>query len=75
MVGLVYPRPTWWNRIAKRVMNAYSWLTRDPVRWYLHPEQDIREILRRAGFERRDIDRSFVWQVALYVRREAEATV
>ncbi len=68
MVGLVYPRPTWWNRIAARVINAFSWLTRDPTRWHLHPEAEIRGILQRAGFERRDVDRSFVWQVALYVR-------
>ncbi|HET9852185.1 MAG TPA: methyltransferase domain-containing protein [Candidatus Limnocylindrales bacterium] len=68
MVGLVYPRPTWWNRVAARVINAFGWLTRDPTRWHLHPEEEIREILRRAGFERRDIDRTFIWQVALYVR-------
>jgi SAM-dependent methyltransferase len=68
MVGLVYPRPTWWNRVAARVINAFSWLTRDPTRWHLHPEDEIRRILRRGGFERREIDRTFVWQVALYVR-------
>ena len=68
MVGLVYPRATWWNRVAARAINAIAWVTRDPTRWHLHPEAEIRAILRGAGFERRDIDRSFVWQVALYVR-------
>lgn len=68
MVGLVYPRPTWWNRLAARGINGFGWLTRDPTRWHLHPEAEIRGILQRAGFERRDVDRSFVWQVALYVR-------
>jgi magnesium-protoporphyrin O-methyltransferase len=73
MVGLVYPRPTWWNRVAARVINGWGWLTRDPTRWHLHPEAEIRAILDRAGFERRDVDRSFVWQVALYVRRTEPA--
>ena len=68
MVGLVYPRPTWWNRAAAYAINAFGWLTRDATRWHLHPEAEIRGILERAGFERRDIDRTFVWQVALYVR-------
>ena len=68
MVGLVYPRPTSWNRAAARVINGFGWLTRDTTRWHLHPEPEIRGILQRAGFERRDVARTFVWQVALYVR-------
>jgi magnesium-protoporphyrin O-methyltransferase len=72
MVGLVYPRPTWWNRLTALVLNVFAWLTRDSTRWHLHPEAEIRGILRRAGFERRDIDRTFMWQVALYVRPAEE---
>jgi SAM-dependent methyltransferase len=68
MVGLVYPRVTWWNRIAARGIAAWGWLTRDSTRWHLHPVADIDGILRRAGFVRRDIDRTLIWQVALYVR-------
>jgi hypothetical protein len=75
MVGLVYPRPTWWNRLAARVMNTVAWLVRDRTRWHLHPEEQIRGILRDAGFERRDVGRSFVWQVALYVRPGDQARV
>ncbi|HUG29011.1 MAG TPA: methyltransferase domain-containing protein [Candidatus Limnocylindria bacterium] len=68
MVGLVYPRGTWWNRLAGRVMNAFAWLARDHTRWHLHQPADIDRILTGAGFRRREIDRTFVWQVALYVR-------
>ena len=68
MVGLVYPRTTWWNRLAARVMAAWGWLTRDPTRWHLHATADIDRILRGAGFERREVDRTFIWQVVLYVR-------
>lgn len=68
MVGLVYPRYTWWNRLAARVLSAFSWLTRDSTRWHMHPVAEIDGILRDAGFVRRDVERTFVWQVALFVR-------
>ncbi|MBI2780325.1 MAG: methyltransferase domain-containing protein [Chloroflexi bacterium] len=68
MVGLVYPRETWWNRLAARVMDVWSWVTRDPTRWHLHATADIDRILTGAGFTRREVDRSLVWQVVLYVR-------
>jgi magnesium-protoporphyrin O-methyltransferase len=68
MVGLVYPRVTWWNRLAARGMAAFGWLTRDTTRWYLHPDAAIDAILGAAGFERRDVERTLVWQVALFVR-------
>lgn len=68
MIGLVYPRGTWWNSLAARVMNALGWLTRDRTRWYLHDPADIDRILTGAGFRRREIDRTLVWQVALYVK-------
>lgn len=68
MVGLVYPRGIWWNRLAARVMNSLGWLTRDRTRWHLHAAADIDRILTGAGFRRREIERTLVWQVALYVR-------
>ena len=70
MVGLVYPRGTWWNRLAARVMNGFARLTRDPTRWYLHDPAAVDQILTGAGFRRREVERTFVWQVALYVRSE-----
>jgi hypothetical protein len=69
IVGLVYPRVTWWNRLAERVFTLWAWVTRDDTRWHLHPEADIDFILRFAGFERRFIDRTFVWRIAVYERR------
>jgi magnesium-protoporphyrin O-methyltransferase len=68
MVGLVYPRVTWWNRIAARILAGWGWITRDSTRWHLHADVDVDGILRTAGFQRRDVDRSLIWQVALYVR-------
>ena len=68
MVGLVYPRVTWWNRIAAHGIAAFGWLTRDSTRWHLHPVEDIDRILDRAGFRKREVARTFLWHVALYER-------
>jgi len=68
MVGLVFPRDTWWNRVASRLLALWGWVTRDSTRWYLHGTPAIDRVLGDAGFRRRDVDRSLVWQVALYVR-------
>jgi hypothetical protein len=68
MVGLVYPRDIWWNRIAARVIDGWSWLTRDPVRWRLHRPADIDRVLAEAGFERHHVTRDLIWHVVLYRR-------
>lgn len=68
VVGMVYPREAWWNRIASRAFAALGWLTRDTTRWHVHRTSDIDSILRGAGFARREIRRDMVWQVVLYLR-------
>lgn len=68
IVGLVYPRDTWWNRVAARAMDAWGWITRDPMRWHLHAEGTIDALLRSAGFEQRFSDRTLIWNVHVYER-------
>ena len=70
MVGLIYPRVTWWNRIASKLLATWGTVTRDPMRWHLHPDAQVDRPLRAAGYERREIDRTLIWQVVLYVRPE-----
>jgi 2-polyprenyl-3-methyl-5-hydroxy-6-metoxy-1,4-benzoquinol methylase len=70
LVGLVYPRQTWWTRAAARALAVWGWLTRDPTRWYLHRTADVDALVREAGFERRDIRRELIWDVVLYTRRQ-----
>jgi len=71
VIGLVYPRTTWWNRVAARVFAVWGWITRDDLRWHLHPEADVDFVLRFAGFDRRSLDRTLIWRVAVYERRPA----
>lgn len=68
MIGLVYPRTVWWNRVAARVMNAVGWVIRDSTRWYLYPASDVDAFLRASGFRARQVSRSFIWDVVLYER-------
>jgi hypothetical protein len=73
MVGLVYPRVTWWNRLAARVMALWGRVTRDTTRWYLHDTALVDGLLRDAGFVRRNVTATFIWQVALYIREAPSA--
>ena len=68
VVGLVYPRNAWWNRVAARAIAAFGWLTRNDTRWHLHRTGDVDAILREAGFRPREIELTLIWQVVLYVR-------
>jgi len=72
-IGLVYPRETWWNRVAARLLAVWGRLTRDPIRWHLHPTAEIDALLDRAGFERHEVRRELIWHIALYRRRPATA--
>ena len=71
IVGLVYPRDIWWNRVVGRLMNSWGWLTRDATRWYLYRTDRVDGIMRRAGFTGREITRDWIWQVVLYRRVSA----
>jgi magnesium-protoporphyrin O-methyltransferase len=71
MIGLVYPRSTWWTRTLARILNLIGAVTRDKLRWYIHQETEVDRLVRAAGFERRYLRRHFLWQVVLYVRPAA----
>jgi magnesium-protoporphyrin O-methyltransferase len=75
IVGLVYPRDSWWNRVAARAIATFGWLTRDPTRWYLHRPGEVDATLRAAGYQRREISRDMIWQVAVYERTHAADAV
>ena len=73
MVGLVYPRDTWWTRSGAGLVNLLARLRRDGTfRIHIHGEREMDELIRSAGFERRFLRRGWFWQAALYVRRRPE---
>ncbi len=69
--GLVYPRESWWMRVARAALNLRLRVQRNPYRFFLHPIDEVDTVLRGNGFERQFFKRFLLWDVALYGRNEA----
>ena len=69
LLGLSYPRGTWYVRLAVALGNLFQRLKRDPFRGFVHPVGQMDGLLRGQGFERVFLRDLFVWEVALYRRR------
>lgn len=68
LLGIVYPRDSWWIRLGIVMQNAVRALRRRAFRVYVFPNAAIDEAIRRAGFTPRLQQRGFEWIVALYER-------
>jgi len=71
LLGAVYPRDTWWNRLGIGLLNLGLRLRRSPFRTFVHPQREIEAILRRHGLEPRSRAQTFSWLVAVYAREGA----
>jgi magnesium-protoporphyrin O-methyltransferase len=69
-LALTYPRETWYMRAGLSVVNFFQGLRRDPFRVFLHPVAKMDALLKSQGFERISLRRLFVWEMALYRRRQ-----
>lgn len=68
LYGLVFPNERWWLRIAIGIGNLVLRLSGQSYRGYVHPERQIDERIRGAGFRPRSHHRGWVWQTVLYER-------
>ena len=68
LYGVVYPRDTWWMRLAGRVENLWFWARRNPFRFFVHPAEAVDAAIRSNGFVPRFHKNSGIWQVVLYGR-------
>jgi SAM-dependent methyltransferase len=68
LYGLAYPVDRWWTRAGVAFGNLCLRLMRRSFRGYVHPEREIDDRIRAAGFARRTHHRSWLWQTALYER-------
>ena len=68
LYGLVYPRDTWWLRVAINIANLYFRVSRNPFRTFIHPTQAVDALVRGNGFEQRFYKKSGLWQVVVYAR-------
>lgn len=68
LYGLVYPRRTWLVKLMLSLFNAACRLRRCPMRVYLHPPADVHRLLLAEGLSLQRLDRTLIWEVALYRR-------
>lgn len=70
LYGIVYPRDSWWVRLATAAKNAVRRLRRSAFRVFIFSNAEIDAAIRREGFELRTRTHGLVWVVALYQRRD-----
>ena len=71
LYGAVYPRDRWFLRIGLRLINLWHRIERNPFRTYLHSPAAIDAAIRRQGLTPAASVRTFVWNVAVYLRSSA----
>lgn len=71
LFGAVYPRDAWWVRFGVRLVNTILRMRGSAFRAYAHSPSAIDAVLRRQGFERISGQHTFVWEIAVFVRRGA----
>ena len=72
LYGVVYPRDTWWVKLAYWMVSPmarlYFLIRRNPFRFYLHPTQAVDAVVRSNGLKQRYYKASGILQVVVYSR-------
>lgn len=66
--GAVYPRDTWWVRLALKFANLWFFLQRNPFRVYVHSPAAIDAVVRGNGFARTLLEKTSMWEITIYRR-------
>jgi 2-polyprenyl-3-methyl-5-hydroxy-6-metoxy-1,4-benzoquinol methylase len=66
MLGLVYPRDTWYIKLGVHIANLVMGLLRRRFQIFAHPTVEVERLIRSVGFERSYHHKGFFWQVAVY---------
>jgi magnesium-protoporphyrin O-methyltransferase len=66
--ALSFPRDRWYTKLSIAFNNWIRHHWGDSFRSYVHPEDQIHEILQAAGLERHTHRRTFFWQIDIYRR-------
>ena len=74
LLGLTYPRDTWWMRAFMRAYNTTHALARSPARYFIHRHRVVRGLLAEAGYAEVHDGGLPAWRVAVYRRVEPSST-
>jgi magnesium-protoporphyrin O-methyltransferase len=66
--GVVYPRDTWWLRLALAIGNFFLRLQKNPYQAFAHPTREVESLVHANGLRRRFYRQTFAWQVAVFCR-------
>jgi SAM-dependent methyltransferase len=68
VVGITYPRDTWWMRVYMRLYNVVEGLRRRPGFYYIHRHAELNRLMAAAGY--RNVHEGGIkpWRVVLYRR-------
>lgn len=69
LYGAVFPRQRWFIKVMLALENFARRVRGNPFRAYLHPTTAIDAAVQRQGLTPRSVRDTFVWRVAVYVRR------
>lgn len=72
IVGITYPRDTWWMRVYMRSYNVVEALRRRPGRYFIHRHSEVNRLMSAAGY--RNVHEGGIrpWRVVLYRRVDAQ---
>jgi 2-polyprenyl-3-methyl-5-hydroxy-6-metoxy-1,4-benzoquinol methylase len=70
VLGLVYPRDTWWVRAGIQLENGLLWLQRTSFRVFAHASHEVDVIVQSSGMARILTRNAGIWQVVVYARNE-----
>ena len=68
LLGLIFPRDTWWVKLAFHFVDLYPRLTGNPFRSYIHPTATVERIAAANALRKVAHQNSLFWQVVVYVR-------
>jgi hypothetical protein len=71
LYGTIYPRDTWWARLAGATRNAVAGLFRYPLRNHIFPTAAVDAVIREQGLTPRFQRNAFYWQIVVYGRPAA----
>lgn len=72
IVGITYPRDTWWMRLFMAGYNAVSVLRRQVGRYFAHRHSDVNRVMADAGYRNVHEGGTRPWRVVLYRRLEPQ---
>ncbi len=68
ILGLVYPRDTWWVKLAEGMLNLTLAARRTRFRTFIHPSSLVEEVAKSHGFHKRLQRNRGIWQVVVYTK-------